>query len=63
MDDTSKTRERRDGPTPNGGVYSIAYYMDASGNPVPKSRATQMKIEEYDRKGNSIHRTYGSIGR
>jgi hypothetical protein len=51
-------RERIERPTPNGGVASEAFYMDAKGNPTPKNRATAMEIHEYDAEGNSIFRTY-----
>lgn len=55
------TQERKDGPTPHGGVYSIAYFLDAENKPVPKERAVRMEIHEFDEEGNSIHRTYGEI--
>ena len=55
------TQERIDGPTPAGGVYAIAYFTDVNDQPVAKSKATQVKIFEYDAKGESINRTYGVI--
>lgn len=57
------TFERRNKPTPHGGAYSVAYYLDGNGNPTPKSKAVKVTIEEYDKKGNSIWRTYGTIGK
>jgi hypothetical protein len=52
------TEERVDGPTPNGGTYSIAYFRDADGNPCPKERSESMEICEFDEKDECIHRTY-----
>ncbi len=40
--------ERADGPTPNGGAYSVAYFRDASGNPCTKDESYSMEIREYD---------------
>jgi hypothetical protein len=44
----SKQPERHDGPTPNGGAYSIAYYR-ADGS---------MEIVEFTAAGVELHRTY-----
>ena len=55
------TSERREGPTPNGGVASVAYYTDESGVLVDKSRASRVEIVELDATGNEIHRTYGAF--
>ena len=46
----AKPPERREGPTPNGGAYSIAYYL-ADGS---------MEIVEFDAKDQAIHRTYSA---
>jgi hypothetical protein len=54
--------ERKDGKTPNGGDYSVAYYLDGSGNPVDKSKAKQMRIIEYTKDGKAIYSTYGELG-
>jgi hypothetical protein len=44
----STRAERHDGPTPNGGAYSIAYrHADGS-----------MEIVEFDVSDREIHRTY-----
>ena len=51
------TSERHDGPTPNGGVYSIAHFLK-DGKPVPKADATAMEIIEFDADGRQVHRTY-----
>lgn len=52
------TQQRDDGPTPNGGVYSIAYFSDSEGNPTTKENATRMEIVEFDEDGNGFFRTY-----
>ncbi len=51
--------ERIDGPTPNGGDYSIASYFDKDGIPCNRNKAFKMIIEEFKKDGTSIHRTYG----
>jgi hypothetical protein len=56
--DEDETQERIDGPTPNGGVYSIAYFSDDDGDPTSKQKATRMEIVEFDREGNQLFRTY-----
>lgn len=48
VDALKQTEERRDGPTPNGGVYSIAFFRDKAWNPVAKEEATQVEICEFD---------------
>ncbi len=53
--------EERDGPTPNGGVKSKAFYKDDDDKAVDKDVATQVEIVEYDRDGTEISRTYGAI--
>lgn len=57
----SVTSETRDGPTPNGGVRSVAYYLNDTGIPTEKSQATYVKIEELDASGSIVHRTYASL--
>lgn len=49
------------GPTPNGGAYSIARYLDADG-PADKGDATTVEISEHDDDGNVVHTTYGAFG-
>jgi hypothetical protein len=46
----AKPPERHDGPTPNGGVYFIAYYHDNG----------RMEIVEYDAADKAIFRTYSA---
>ena len=48
------TQERIDGPTPTGGAYSIAYYLDKNRNLVPKKLAERMDILEFDKDGQCI---------
>lgn len=52
------TVERREGPTPNGGAYSVAYFYDDARKGVPKDEATGMEIVEFDAQDREIHRTY-----
>ncbi len=56
------TQEEREGPTPNGGARSVAYYRDDAGNPAEKAEATQVEIVEYDAEGKAVWRTYGRLG-
>jgi hypothetical protein len=50
--------ERIDGPTPAGGVASVAYFRDADGNPCPKDEAVGIEIHELDAAGTAIRRTH-----
>lgn len=52
------TSERIDGPTPNGGAYSVAHFLDAAGRPCPKSRAAAAEVHEFDGSGGPVFRTY-----
>lgn len=52
------TEERKQHPTPNGGVESVVYYRDAMGNPAPKEVAVGAEIIELDAKGKELQRTY-----
>ena len=58
---TGETSQRREGPTPNGGTYSIAYFRDENGNPTTKDQARIVEIIEYNAKGEVIHSTIGYI--
>lgn len=53
-----ETSERIAGPTPNGGAYSVANYLDADRNPCPKSEAALIEILEFDEDGDSIFQTW-----
>lgn len=57
-DSPDATQQRNDGPTHNGGVYSIAYFSDSESNPTTKENATRMEIVEFDENGKGIFRTY-----
>ncbi len=57
-DVSGATQQRDEGPTPNGGVYSIAYFSDSEGNPTTKENATRMEIVEFDENDNGFFRTY-----
>lgn len=50
--------ERRNGPTPNGGVASEIYYTNDEGELVDKEYATRAEIVELDAQGNRINSTY-----
>jgi len=54
----AKTEQRSDKATPNGGVYSIAYFKNAKGQPVAKEDATAIEIIEFDENDRQIWRTY-----
>lgn len=47
--------------TPNGGAYSIAYFLDANGKSVDKTQAKKVEIVEFTKDGKEIQRTYGSF--
>lgn len=53
--------ERADGPTINGGTYSIAYYYDLQGNPCRKEEAARVNIVEYTEKGERLNETYAIL--
>lgn len=55
--------ERKDEPTPNGGVYSIAHYKNAKGQPIDKKEAVAAEIIEYDSDGQEIMRFYMAISK
>lgn len=56
------TAERIDGPTPAGGDYSIAVWVDLSTmNAVDRDKADGVVITEYDSDGTQINETVGSI--
>lgn len=57
------TMEKRDHPTPAGGVRSVIYYRDAEGRPADKAAAAQAEVVEYDRRGRVLARTYASLHR
>lgn len=52
---------RKDGRTPAGGAYSEAVFMDDDGNVVDRTKATQVRITEFDEKGRRIKETWGFI--
>jgi hypothetical protein len=54
------TQRRVDGPTPNGGVYSIAYFRNDDGSPADEDDATKVEIVEYDEDDKVVQRTYGT---
>ena len=50
---------RKDGPTPNGGAYSIAYYLDKDRAPTDPKDAVFVIICEYDENDNLLFETTG----
>ena len=51
--------EKRKGPTPCGGAYSVAYYLDKNRNPVDRKNAVFVIVCEYDESGNLLFETTG----
>lgn len=49
-----KTSERVEGPTPNGGVYSIAYFFNSEHKPCSKQEAAEVRVNEYDRDDKEV---------
>lgn len=57
-----ETSERIDGPTPSGGAYAVAHFLDAEGRPAPKAKAASTEITEHAADGRAVARTYLSRG-
>jgi hypothetical protein len=55
------TSERQDGPTPAGGAYSEAVYMNDAGELVAKEVATRLIITEYAADGTWLAETIGRL--
>jgi len=53
--------ERIYGETPNGGVYSEAFFVNNEGKEVPKEEASRVIINECDEDGTIVNTTYGAI--
>ncbi len=56
------TSKRTEGPTPMGGAWSIAEFMDDEDLPARRSIATRVRITEYALDGSVLHTTVGRIG-
>ena len=52
---------RVDGPTPSGGDYSEAFYLDAAHNIVEPDAATEVIIKECLKDGTVINTTYAKV--
>lgn len=50
---------RVEGPTPNGGAYSIGFYYDSEGNPCVPEQASTIHIHEYDENDLFINEVVG----
>lgn len=59
--DPSTTSQRMDQSTPNGGDYSIAYWLDNDGNATIKSLAVKAKVVEYKESGKVVFTTHASM--
>ncbi len=57
------TVDRRDGPTPAGGVASEAVYLDERGVEVEPAEATRVVVREIDGEGRLLAETWGEIER
>lgn len=57
-EDSAIYQERIDEPTPNGGVYSIAYYQNAKGDRARKEDSERVEIIEYGKADEQVFRTY-----
>jgi hypothetical protein len=57
------TSEEQVGPTPNGGVRSVANFLDGERNPTTKANAVYMEILEYDEADKNVGRTWMEAGR
>jgi hypothetical protein len=55
------TQERIEGPTPGGGAYAMAFFMDIAGQPTTKEKAYMVEIVEFDKKGRTINHTLGYL--
>ena len=53
-----KFSERTEGPTPNGGIRSVANFLDAEMRPCLKAEAVHIEILEHDKDGVNIARTW-----
>ena len=54
-------RERKDFPTPAGGAYVVADYLDADMQPIDKRRATRVRVVEYAADGSVVHTTVATM--
>ena len=57
-----RTTETRQGKTPSGGDYSVAYFYDKDGKPCPKAKAKSVNIVEYSQDGERLNEAYGVLG-
>jgi len=53
-----KYSKRIDGPTPNGGSYSIAYFRTESGMRTTEDKSKITEIVEFDNNNEVIMRSY-----
>jgi len=53
--------ERSEGPTPAGGAYALAIWLDDDGELTTKALATRVEVLEFDASDRVIFRTYGRV--
>lgn len=54
---TERIEATKDEPLPNGGAYTIVYYQDIDGAPVPKAQALRAEVFEYSAEDKPIAMT------
>lgn len=54
--------EKHDGPTPNGGAFSVGYFYDKNHKPCHRENARFINIIEYDENGIYINETAALFG-
>ena len=50
--------KKLDGPTPNGGKYTILYFYDRNGEKTTEKNAVNINAIEYDEEDNVLRTTY-----
>lgn len=61
MGSVESYQDRSEGPTPEDGAFSVAYWRDVRGRPCRKQDAAGAEIVEFDGNNRVIFRTYLQI--
>lgn len=61
MTDPEPVSTRTEGPTPMGGAWSVTEFFDEDHQPVPRSKASRVRITEYAFDGSVLHVASGRI--
>ena len=61
--DTKISPERHEGPTENGGAYSLVYYYNHQSLPCQKEEATMMEIVEFTEDGRYLNGTFKLVSK